>query len=186
MLPLKQVLQHHNVSQAWLAREVGVSPATIAQLVNQDQWPKRPDSNTLKGLIIDALAQQKIVLENSDEFFKPLPQPARVEAAMTSKLTEEVQTMLLRKQSLSPQARKHFSLLRDPFSNDVQEADDVFMTPDIRHVREYLWTTAKFGGFIAIVGESGAGKSTLRKDLEERIHGEDAQILVMSPYVLGM
>jgi type II secretory pathway predicted ATPase ExeA len=60
------------------------------------------------------------------------------------------------------------------------------MTPDARAVREHLWSTAKFGGFLAIVGESGAGKSTLREDLVERINRENASIVVMEPYVLGM
>ena len=53
-------------------------------------------------------------------------------------------------------------------------------------MREYLWTTAKLGGFMAVVGESGAGKSTLRKDLEDRVSREDAPIILIQPYVLGM
>jgi type II secretory pathway predicted ATPase ExeA len=94
--------------------------------------------------------------------------------------------MLLRKQTLSPAAKRHFNLFRDPFSDDVNEADDVFNSPTTRYVREYLWSTAKFGGFMAVVGESGAGKSTLRKDLEERISREQAPIFLIQPYVLGM
>lgn len=94
--------------------------------------------------------------------------------------------MLLRKQSLSPAAKKHFSLFRNPFDDDVNDAEDVFSSPAIRYVREYLWTTAKLGGFMAVVGESGAGKSTLRKDLEDRISREDAPVILIQPYVLGM
>lgn len=94
--------------------------------------------------------------------------------------------MLLRKQTLSPAAKKHFGLFRDPFQDDLNEAEDVFSSPSIRYVREYLWTTAKLGGFMAVVGESGAGKSTLRKDLEDRISREDAPIILIQPYVLGM
>lgn len=95
--------------------------------------------------------------------------------------------MLLRKQTLTQQARKHFALFQDPFGDDtMQGADDVFTTPDIRYVREYLWTAAKFGGFAAVVGESGAGKSTLRRDLIERIKQENEQVIVIEPYILGM
>ena len=95
--------------------------------------------------------------------------------------------MLLRKQTLTQQARKHFSLFQDPFNDDImQSSDDVFATPDIRYVREYLWSTAKFGGFVAVVGESGAGKSTLRRDLIERIKQENEQVIVIEPYILGM
>jgi len=183
MLALKPVMQAANVSQAELARMIDMSPAAIAQLLNHGQWPKKPSMKKLKGRIWEALADKNIAVDAA--MFEPLSGNVEIDGTLPA-LTEEVQDMLLRKQSLTPQAKKQFGLFRDPFENDVQEADDVFITPDIRYVREYLWTTAKLGGFMAVVGESGAGKSTLRKDLEERIFREDAPILVMSPYILGM
>lgn len=187
MLTLRQVLHDHGLSQAELARLVGVSPALISQLLNKGMWPKKPYPELLKRSITDALMQLGLIINSSHLLFEPLTPPAKSEPAVqTPTNKEEIVTMLLRKQTLTPQAKKHFGLFRDPFDHDVQDVDDVFTTPDIRYVREYLWVTAKQGGFIAIVGESGAGKSTLRKDLEERIHREDAPILVMSPYVLGM
>lgn len=94
--------------------------------------------------------------------------------------------MLLRKQTLTPAARRHFGLFRDPFADDLQSHEDVFATDDVRYVRETLWHTARHGGFVAVVGESGAGKSTLRRDLGDRIARENQQIVVIEPYVLGM
>lgn len=94
--------------------------------------------------------------------------------------------MLLRKQNLTQAAKEHFGITRDPFVNDVQSHEDVFLSGDIRYVRETLWQVAKFGGFVAVTGESGAGKSTLRCDLHERITKEHKQIVVIEPYVLGM
>jgi type II secretory pathway predicted ATPase ExeA len=94
--------------------------------------------------------------------------------------------MLLRKASLSPQAKKHFALFRDPFADDVADPDDVFVSPDIRYVREAMFQTARHGGFMAVVGESGAGKTTLRRDLIDRINREDLPVVVIEPYVLGM
>lgn len=95
--------------------------------------------------------------------------------------------MLLRKQTLAQAARRHFSLFRDPFAEEaLQSADDVFLTPDIRYVREALWFTARFGGFVAVVGESGAGKSTLRRDLLDRLSRENESVIVIEPYILGM
>ena len=64
----------------------------------------------------------------------------------------------------------------------MQSSEDVFTTPDIRYVREALYQTARFGGFMAVIGESGAGKSTLRRDLIERIHRENAPVIVIEPY----
>ena len=183
MLALKAVLTAHGISQAALARGLNLSPAAIAQLLNHEQWPTQPDPQTLKGLITEALADNNITVEAA--MFEPVEVEA--EASPTNLLlTQEGIDMLLRKQSLSPAAKAQFNLFRDPFANDINEADDVFISPTIRYVREYLWTTAKLGGFMAVVGESGAGKSTLRKDLEDRISREDAPIILIQPYVLGM
>lgn len=94
--------------------------------------------------------------------------------------------MLLQNQALSPEARTHFGLPRNPFVDDVQTCDDVFQTPSVRYVRAALADCAQHHGFVAIVGESGAGKSTLAEDLEERIKTERSQTLVIRPYVLAM
>ncbi|MFA6700945.1 MAG: AAA family ATPase [Thiomicrospira sp.] len=190
MLALKPYLIANGISQAELSRRVDVSPATIAQLLNKDIWPTTPARAELQGRLVRQL--QLLNVKVSAELFESIPTAPTAEiendnaenAAPT--LTEEVATMLLRKQTLSQAAKKQFSLFRDPFTDDVQEPDDLYMTPDARRVREHLWITAKFGGFLAIIGESGAGKSTLREDLEERIIRENASVVVMAPYVLGM
>lgn len=192
MLALKPYLQERGIKQAKLARAVAVSPATMAQLLNKDIWPTTPSREELQGQLVRQLRLWDLPV--TAELFEPIPTAptAGMEnetAAHDEKqqpLTEEVADMLLRKQTLTPLAKKAFGLFRDPFTDDIQEPADLYMTPDARHVREHLWSTAKFGGFLAIVGESGAGKSTLREDLEERISRENAPIVVMSPYVLGM
>ncbi|GAB1440544.1 hypothetical protein MASR2M36_33290 [Providencia sp.] len=57
---------------------------------------------------------------------------------------------------------------------------------DIRYVREALYQTARYGGFLAVIGESGAGKSTLRRDLIDRINRENDPIIVIEPYIIAM
>lgn len=187
MLRLKQELSDHGISQAELARLVGVSPATIAQLLNHGQWPKSPEPCMFRLQIQNAL--QKKGMCTLDSYFKSIP--AAPTAGMEDEntkttLTREVADMLLRKQTLSQKAKTQFALFKDPFTDDVQDVTDLYLTPDARAVREHLWSTARFGGFLAVVGESGAGKSTLREDLEERINRESAPVVVMMPYVLGM
>jgi len=181
MLPLKALLQQKGMSQARLARKVKLSPATIAQLLNKGIWPTNPPRDALQASITAVLTAKGIAV--SAAHFEPAP---IAEDAEKNHNAQEGIDMLLRKQTLSPQARKHFGLFRDPFDNDVTEASDVFVTPDSRYVREAMWSTAKLGGFIAVAGESGSGKSTLRRDLIDRIAREDAPIVIMEPYVLGM
>ncbi|PPD36766.1 MAG: hypothetical protein CTY18_02990 [Methylomonas sp.] len=188
MLALKRKIVEIGMSQAALAKYVQVSPATIAQLLNHGVWPTRPDQPTLQTRIMDALSPYCTL---GSQYFEAIPVASttgmdNAKAKTETTLTQEVADMLLRKQTLTPEAKKQFGLFRDPFSDDVQEPADLFMTPDARAVREHLWSTSKFGGFLAIIGESGAGKSTLREDLEERIIRENAPIVVMAPYVLGM
>jgi len=100
--------------------------------------------------------------------------------------SNQEESMLLRKQSLYPATRKHFGLFRDPFADDIQSVDDMYVSPDIRYVREGMFQTAKHGGLLAVVAESGAGKTTLMRDLEDRIVRENQPILLIKPYVLGM
>ena len=76
--------------------------------------------------------------------------------------------MLLRKQTLYTAARKHFGLFRDPFQDDIQSHEDMYVSPDIRYIREAMFQTSKHGGLLAVVAESGAGKTTLMRDLEDR------------------
>jgi len=187
MLRLKQELSDHGISQAELARLVGVSPATIAQLLNHGQWPKSPEPCMFQLQIQNALIAKGMC--TLDSYFKSIPaaSTAGMEDENTkTTLTREVADMLLRKQTLSQKAKTQFGLFKDPFTDDVQDPADLYLTPDARAVREYLWSTARFGGFLAVVGESGAGKSTLREDLEERINREYSPDVVMMPYVLGM
>lgn len=99
---------------------------------------------------------------------------------------QEDDAMLLQNQALTPEARQHFNLPRNPFVDDVQSPDDVFQSPSVRYVRASLMDAANHHGFIAVVGESGAGKSTLAEDLEERIKAEGRGVLVIRPYVLAM
>jgi len=94
--------------------------------------------------------------------------------------------MLLRKQSLSPAARQHFKLLRNPF-DEVSTSQEVWQNETIRFTRAAMLDAAKRGGFMAVIGESGSGKSTLRRDLIERITQDGEPVRIIQPYsVLGM
>jgi type II secretory pathway predicted ATPase ExeA len=61
----------------------------------------------------------------------------------------------------------------------------MWVSPDIRYVREVMYQTARHGGFLAVEGESGAGKSSLRRDLVNRIAENNDPVLIIEPYVLA-
>jgi type II secretory pathway predicted ATPase ExeA len=192
MLALKKFLQDHGIKQAYIARQAGISPATIAQLLNKDLWPVTPSREELQQSISQTLTA--LGVETVEPMlFEPVPTAptAGTENETTvvqeqQPSTEEVIDMLPKKQTLTPQAMQAFGLFRDPFKDDVQEAGDLFLTPDARAVHEHLWATAKHGGFLAIAGESGSGKSTLVDDMKDRIYRENAPIILIEPSVRRM
>lgn len=177
-MSLKQVLKQARIEQKALAQAIGVSPATVAQIVNHNLWPKSLSQSELQQKIRDFLSAQQVVFD-ADTLF---------EATTTTHITitESEEVMLLRKQGLTPEAKKHFGLFRHPFEQDVCAQEDVFLTKEIREARQSMWQTAKYGGFMAVIGESGSGKSTLRRDLIDRIQQSREQIIVIEPFVLGM
>ena len=92
----------------------------------------------------------------------------------------------IEREMLSAQARRHFNLFRDPFVDDVQGPDDLFMSADQRYVREAMFQASKSGGwFIAVVGESGSGKTTLRRETIDRINREHVPAVVIQPRWFG-
>ncbi|HHR4769154.1 TPA: ExeA family protein [Salmonella enterica] len=181
MLLLKQQLQHLQMSLADVTRETGVSRAAIAQLVNHGQWPRR-NPEQLRKRITELLASHNVDTTHSFDEVRP----------QTTAITQELQTteeenMLLKKQTLSQKAKKAFKLFTNPFDDTaVQSAADMFVTQDIRYVREVMFQTATHGGMLALWGESGSGKSTLRRDLIERLQRESSGTVVIEPYVLAM
>lgn len=187
---LQQLLQQMHVPQAELARFCGVSAATVSLAVKHSQYPKR-GADTLRrqftsfftarcvapDTIANALGNKKAGIKVAPLIPAPLQtsQPSLLEVAM-----------LLQNETLTPAARKHFGLFRNPFADDINSREDVFLSPDIRLCRELLWDVAKNGGFCALVGESGSGKTTIREELLERIRREDAPVIVIEPYILAM
>ena len=188
---LQQLLHAIKVSQAELARYCFVSPATISLLVKHGQWPKRR-AELLRHALDEFFTGQCVspesiaaALDNKKAGIKVAPlTPAPLQTTQPLPLLEDA--MLLQNENLTPLARKHFGLFRNPFGDDITSREDVFLSPDIRLCRELLWDVAKNGGFCALVGESGSGKTTIREELLERIRRESAPVIVIEPYILAM
>ena len=178
---LQAVLSQLGLSRTDVANALGLSKSAVNRIVLHDQWP-RGDlvRNQFKVYIARKQAEFKKLAQVSSQLTQAVP----VKAASTNLPKED--PMLLQNQALSPEARKHFALPRNPFVDDVQGVDDVYQSKSVRYVRATLLDAALHHGFVAIVGESGAGKSTLAEDLEERIKADKRDVLVVRPYVLAM
>lgn len=184
---LKGILREIGQSQAALARACQLSPATIAQLVNHQQWPKSIEKEVListVGAYLRTHGASEDAVQTAFEVAPPCTTTGGLNPQETTRNPED-ENMLLRKQALTPAARKAFGLVRDPFA-DLTCAEDMYVSPDTRYIMESMYHTARHDGFIAVVGESGAGKSTLRRALVSRLSRERAPVIVIEPYVLAM
>ncbi|EMO3657045.1 TPA: ExeA family protein [Pseudomonas aeruginosa] len=187
MLRLKKVLADIGKGQADLARALKLSPAAIAQLINHGQWPKSIEQDSLQWQITDYLMNNGALFCQARTAFEEM-EPARANAQApatpeNNHETQECPDMLMAKQTPRPDTKRTFGLMTDPFG-DLRSAEDMYFSGDIRYIRESMYQTARFDGFLAVVGESGAGKSTLRRDLSHRLRNEP--VITIDPFVIGM
>lgn len=187
----KKILAALRTPQAELARALGLAESTVTMILARDIWPSRIVPERLQQAIAVFLRERgateediEVAFEKDDGPYQPRnswqrpARPARTDAPIDDDIQLPENVML------SQQAKRHFTLFRDPFQDDVQSPDDVFLSEEHRYVREAMFMTAKHGGFLAVIGESGAGKSVLRRDLIDRIRREDHQIVCIQPRII--
>ncbi|QLF40584.1 ExeA family protein [Pseudomonas aeruginosa] len=195
-MKLKRVLADLGIAQSELAASLekpdgqSLSQAAIAQLVNHGQWPKSLDRSGLEHQIKETLFARGANDDHIRDVFVMETDAAQVLEGRAAPVlnnadSRESDAMLLRKNTLTDGAKQHFQLRRDPFTNEIHSEDDVFVSDDIRYVRQAMRQTAKHGGMLAVIGESGAGKSTLREGLHDWIETSREPITIIEPYVLG-
>lgn len=183
-----------------MAEAVDISKTAIADLICSNRWPVRTPREQLQRGLHDYFATRGASAEQLACLFhahvrrrdadngKPYEVRARSEALLPkTPITNPETDVLLAKQTLSQDARKAFSIFGpNPFDGEVETAEQMFTSGEIRFVREACWQAAMNARFVAVVGESGAGKTTLLADLKERIATEGRKTIVIEPSVLGM
>lgn len=208
-LKLKGVLLRHGITQPELAAGVRqatgrpLSATAISLLINWGYYPKSTTEAEVRMQVEAWLAQQNVgadelatlwetaSAEEAPRHGHPVgahlraldarsPYAARSARAAGPKPDFEPMEIAM----LSPAAKRHFKLFRDPFQDDVNSPEDVFLSDDQRYVLEAMLQTAKAGGITAVIGESGSGKSTLRKLLQHRIVREGQAIRLIFPHTL--
>lgn len=197
-LRLGPLLAELQQTQTALGRHCGVSKSTINVICRYNRWPKTTRTNEtamrprIEQFLRGSGATQEQVLSAFDELFEgALPPHGHAAGALQShgqqgqSENQEEQEMLLRAQRLTPEARKQFGILRDPFVNEIRDVADVFETSDIRYVRASVRQTALHGGMLAVISESGGGKSVIRKDTQAWVNNGHDEIIVIEPYVVG-
>lgn len=190
MSAFKKLLDEHSIIQTWIAKKLDVSPATINLIVKHRKYPKK-NAAQLKQQIIELLVSKGLTETEILTVIDAVQLNAENDQESSTERTatpqhEEEQLMLLRKQTLTPTAKKQFMLFKNIFTEDIRDASELYNNSDINYVRESMWQCAKGNtSFIAVVGQSGAGKSTLREELHDRIEREREPVIIIEPYVLA-
>lgn len=199
-LKLKGVLARLGIRQSkWAAsitqegrgvegRPLSLSAAT--QIMNWGTWPKLTSKESIQRqteqLLRDRGVDEVDIAEVWDEDLDDTLRAGHPVGIHLGQKPERLQPVIepLETEMLSANAKKQFGIFRDPFIDDVQGAGDVFLSTEQRYIREAMFSTAKHGGFLAVIGESGAGKTVLRRDLIDRIQRETQPIILVQPRLI--
>ncbi len=84
---------------------------------------------------------------------------------------------------LSQEALRHFKLFRSPFTGDIRDVGDIYMSDEHRYIEAAALDAARHGGFLAIVGEVGSGKSTIRKKVVAELQ-KDETVRIIYPRIV--
>ena len=195
---LKRVLIDNNVTIPQIAEGFikpngqQISRTALSLMLNHNRWPRRISYELLQSHIYRRLCalgvdEQALATiwepdETSDQDLSPRLQ--RKPTAEIPQLKDHLTPPTIEipeNEMLTPEAKKLFRLPRDPFTDEVQSSNDVFLSADQRYIREAMYQAARHGGFLAVIGESGAGKTTLRRDLIDRIHRDGETVTIIQP-----
>ena len=201
-LKLKDVLVRLGISQPTLSTKIlqttgrPMSKTSLSFIINYNYWPRGTSEESIREQIeayvikAGATADEMSTLWESSgnlDRSRHMPIGAHLRALelrpkQPNRNAPDFDSMEI--QMLSPAAKRHFKIFRDPFQDDVNSPEDVFLSEDQRYVLEAMLQTAKAGGITAVIGESGSGKTTLRKLLQHRITREGQNIRLIFPHTL--
>lgn len=189
MLNLGQVIAARGIQRSELGRRVGLSRTAVSLLANHGTYPASRPKQEVERAMRAALIELGATTEEAASAFKKVAKPrcngaSPVATSHKGEVNNETNHMLIRKISLNAHTLDFFHMKRDPLV-PPQTREEVFMGRALRVGYEHMMTKARFGGFLAIIGESGAGKTTLKDVLVEEL-ADRAEVVVIEPMIIGM
>ncbi len=203
-MKLRQVMASNCISHNMLRAQIRtldgqlMSRSTVSTILSRDAWPMRTPRSWIEKQIRDYLRSLQVPDADAPDLFGAdvdlKPDLARIHAGSqadrkvrkSAAIAEAAAHTLFdapEPAMLTPAAKKHFKLFRDPFRADPDSADDVFMGPDQAYAFEALFDAVKNNRLFALVGESGAGKTTLLDALKQRIRDEEMPVRIVQPMI---
>lgn len=152
--PIGHLLNRLGLTQGDLYRGVGMSRSVCSRIVAHNEWPKRRSAQQHAQIVgwfaeHGASADDLATLEKEMAPASSHLAEAAPEAPATTQAHQE-DYMLLRNETLTPEAKQHFGLRRSPFIDDIATRADVFQCPSMRMARAALMDCALNHGFMAL------------------------------------
>lgn len=182
MTTLGALFSGKSLPQVVLAEKCGVSKRTVNALLRYGYQPKQ-HPRILAAKLFDLLAEHGVEWSEYTAAYEETT-GSRLDESDRPDINKE-DIVILKRVSLTPQARKAFGIFRDPF-DEPDKPEAIYLSPEARYVRAALWDAAVNGNFLAVVGESGSGKTTLKRELKARLAHDATEVKLIEPYVLTM
>ncbi len=156
---LQEALGRTRTSYRAAARACGISVMGISRLIHDGSWPARQMPSEVREKLAAVLADRGVAaadIEWPDDTWHPRGQARVKEEVPQQTVVQEIELMQMNRQVLDL-----FGLKRNPFINDVEGDEDVFISPGYQAVEEAIEDAIAERGFLALISPSGSGKTTL-------------------------
>ncbi|NIR50246.1 AAA family ATPase, partial [candidate division KSB1 bacterium] len=153
---LKNLLNAKNISYDEFVQELPISKTGLSGIINHQRWPKRQRQNVAKlrdeieaRLESEGFSQKEIATcwqlqgnqyINSQNHKPKARRPVMLKSAILEKL----------------------ELTKDPFSSEIEELEDIYMTPQHKNVLDIMLDAARHNKFLFVIGPIGSGKLMLK------------------------
>lgn len=190
MIRLKQLLIDIGVTMDAFTTQINSSKKTSIRVLSRGQIPKRPvfrnrlkelyegwvartpaamawlDTRGLEiGAIWDRIEGGKVGPRGGDNrIILSLGNPVELETR------KDIEMIL-------GSTMKHFKMFKSPFMNDVTSEKDIFLSQEHRFLKEMMLDSARYCGFIAVVGGVGSGKSVIRKSVAAQLMHDGMKVV---------
>lgn len=85
---------------------------------------------------------------------------------------------MITKITLPDEVQEYWGLDRDPFTNEMENAEDIFDARELARAEKKVMIAVDKNGWMALVGERGSGKTTLIKKVKGRLAKRKEVVLV--------
>ncbi|WP_321495606.1 AAA family ATPase [uncultured Desulfobacter sp.] len=190
MIRLKQLLIDCEIAQEVFALQLGLSRMTAVKVLTRGYLPKRTGSREI------LMARIKAWVENTPAALDWLEENrmsvSDIWGAYDGQIRENIGFPGVRLELADPlklnprkdidmisgSTLKHFKMFKSPFLNDVTSEKDIYLSSEHRFLKEMMLDSAKYGGFIAVVGGVGSGKSVMRKAVAAELLSEGIKVVM--------